>query len=286
VSVPVTPVSHARPSAGRWENADDHFDVIFQDTDATGAVFHGAYMHFLELARNRWLARTAGSTGCARLEVWSMHVRFLHAARLHDRLSVSLRARRASAHELVILQRLTCDGRMLVEAHAQVACFDGAGQPCPGPISAQPFESARWLTSTVNTGTRWIAEYAERAFDREVDARGFLSVEGAVRIFERARTAAIHELLGASLQLDRMRVYEIQLERRAEIRVGEDLTVRTGPGASTVFRADVIHELCGSDGETALSATVGIVCVDDRAQLIPLPSEVRAAHTLAVNRSK
>ena len=105
--------------------------VYWEDTDAGGVVYHGAYVCFLERARSEWL-RTLGVSQREWREredlvfvVRGMQLDFLAAARLDDLLEVESRLVVLGRASLVFGQRIVraADARVLLEASVRVACL-------------------------------------------------------------------------------------------------------------------------------------------------------------------
>ncbi len=105
--------------------------VYWEDTDAGGVVYHGAYVCFLERARSEWL-RTLGVSQRAWREredlvfaVRGMQLDFLAAAHLDDLLEVESRLLVLGRASLGFGQRIVraADARVLLEARVRVACL-------------------------------------------------------------------------------------------------------------------------------------------------------------------
>lgn len=116
--------------------------VYYEDTDASGVVYHAQYLKYFERARTEWL-RAMGFSQHAmrgRLEVVftvaNLQVDFLRPARLDDDLRVTVTVadlRRASLHFEQTLARKG-DGALLSRAAVRVGCVDTAAfRPCALP---------------------------------------------------------------------------------------------------------------------------------------------------------
>lgn len=104
--------------------------VYWEDTDASGVVYHANYLRWFERARTEWL-RSRGGHQQAWMEaedlaftVSELSVRYRRPARLDDELRVEtevIETRRAS---LRFAQRLirVADGVLLAEAEVRAAC--------------------------------------------------------------------------------------------------------------------------------------------------------------------
>src|ERR1044071_7159076 len=122
--------------------------VYYEDTDASGVVYHAAYLRFFERARTEWL-RALGqgqeqlrqSQGLA-FTVANMQIDFLKPARLDDELDVSVAVEQVRAASLKVTQTLRRrpDQALLARAAVRVGCVDAATFR-PHPIPAGMFSS-------------------------------------------------------------------------------------------------------------------------------------------------
>src|ERR1044071_1087355 len=86
--------------------------VYYEDTDASGVVYHAAYLRFFERARTEWL-RALGhgqeqlrqSSGLA-FTVANMEIAFVKPARLDDELEVTVEIEQLRGASLKIRQNL------------------------------------------------------------------------------------------------------------------------------------------------------------------------------------
>ena len=120
--------------------------VYYEDTDASGVVYHARYLHFFERARTEWLrALGMGPESLMReldvaFTVANLSIDFRVPARLDDQLDVRTPIpvlRRAS---LVFEQQLYRRGESLLLARAsvRVGCVDTwAFHPVPLPDALQ-----------------------------------------------------------------------------------------------------------------------------------------------------
>jgi acyl-CoA thioester hydrolase len=108
--------------------------VYYEDTDASGVVYHANYLRYFERARTEWL-RTLGfdqeslraQQGVA-FTLANIAVRFVRPARLDDELVVSACV---SAHGRASIEfeqdiKSTRDGTLLTTAAARCGCVDMA----------------------------------------------------------------------------------------------------------------------------------------------------------------
>jgi acyl-CoA thioester hydrolase len=108
--------------------------VYWEDTDASGVVYHANYLRWFERARTEWLRARGFDQERLRVElgaaftVASLEIRYLRPARLDDALSVEVivaELRRASLSFRQVLRR-AADGERLSEATVRVGCVDAA----------------------------------------------------------------------------------------------------------------------------------------------------------------
>lgn len=112
--------------------------VYFADTDFTGVVYHARYLEFLERGRSDFL-RLAGvhHTELAdgkhgeRLSwvVRRMEIDFRQPARIDDIVTVETRVERISGARIFMVQQLTREGELLVEARVEAAIIGVSGKP-------------------------------------------------------------------------------------------------------------------------------------------------------------
>lgn len=131
--------------------------VYFQDTDAGGIVYHGIYVNFFERARMEWL-RAIGFEVRRLVEefgvmfvVRTLAVRYRLPARLDEELRVSVAIARAGGATLDLVQDVTRDGDMLVEAQVGLACVSSADlKPARVPAALRA-TCTDWSTGTMST---------------------------------------------------------------------------------------------------------------------------------------
>jgi acyl-CoA thioester hydrolase len=117
--------------------------VYYEDTDASGVVYHANYLRFFERARTEWL-RAMGqgqealrqATGLA-FTVANMEIDFVKPARLDDELAATVRVEQVRGASLRLAQtlcRVAAPDDVLARAHVRVACVDQATfRPRPLP---------------------------------------------------------------------------------------------------------------------------------------------------------
>jgi len=117
--------------------------VYYEDTDASGVVYHASYLRFFERARTEWLRslglaqdRLRGATGLV-FTVANLEIDFLRAARLDDDLEVRVQiepVRPASLTFVQTLHRAADPDTVLTRARVRVGCVDaGTFRPRPLP---------------------------------------------------------------------------------------------------------------------------------------------------------
>ncbi len=107
--------------------------VYYEDTDASGVVYHARDLHFFERARSEWLR----ARGCnhqqlaerfgAAFTVASLEIRYRQPARLDDLLEVTVAIAQQGRASLLFEQGLQRPGEpqnLLATALVKVACVD------------------------------------------------------------------------------------------------------------------------------------------------------------------
>ncbi|SEQ61454.1 acyl-CoA thioester hydrolase [Solimonas aquatica] len=105
--------------------------VYYEDTDASGVVYHANYLRYFERGRTEWL-RAHGYDQQALMReqniaftLAELQIRYRLPARLDDRLQVQTEVSRLGRASLQFAQRvLRQDGVLLCEAQAKVGCVD------------------------------------------------------------------------------------------------------------------------------------------------------------------
>ena len=122
--------------------------VYYEDTDFTGIVYHAGYLRFMERGRTNYL-RLIGADHRALFEetaaeapgfafvVRSLAIEFLKPARMDDILAVTTEPVEVKGASATLLQRVTRNDEVLVEAHVRVAFVSGGrARPMPKQIRA------------------------------------------------------------------------------------------------------------------------------------------------------
>ncbi len=104
--------------------------VYYEDTDAAGVVYYANYLRFMERARTEWLdalglplARFESEHGVT-FAVHRAEIDFRNAARLNERLDVSVEALGRKACSLVVDQHVLRDDIEVAFARITLACLD------------------------------------------------------------------------------------------------------------------------------------------------------------------
>jgi len=110
--------------------------VYYEDTDASGVVYHANYLKFLERGRTEWL-RTLGLDHAALLgakeplafAVRRLTIAFERPARIDDLLTVETRLKAASGARLNLEQRILKQDEIMIEAEIEIVCMSANGRP-------------------------------------------------------------------------------------------------------------------------------------------------------------
>lgn len=117
--------------------------VYYEDTDATGVVYHANYLRYFERARTEWLRALGvsqqelrGQSGVV-FTLANLEVDYLRPARLDDELVVTVaieHLRRASLSFSQTVELKNVPDGVLARARARVGCVDERSfRPCPLP---------------------------------------------------------------------------------------------------------------------------------------------------------
>ena len=130
------------PYAGRFEGGEHLLPVrvYYEDTDASGIVYHANYLRYCERGRTDFL-RLAGVSHTelrARAEpivfvVRGVSLKFLRPAKVDDALLVRTRYGRLERARIHIDQQVERDGEVLCRAEVEVVCIHLDGRPARPP---------------------------------------------------------------------------------------------------------------------------------------------------------
>ncbi|MDX8411770.1 MAG: tol-pal system-associated acyl-CoA thioesterase [Mariprofundaceae bacterium] len=109
--------------------------IYYEDTDHSGAVYHGNYLKFMERGRTEMLRglgleldvlqRDYGVT----FAVAEANIRFTKPARFNDNLAVESHIQQVQGARMHILQRVRREAELLAEANIHLACLGRHGGP-------------------------------------------------------------------------------------------------------------------------------------------------------------
>jgi len=109
--------------------------VYYEDTDASGLVYHARYLHFFERARTemlRWTGRDhvqLMAENRLAFAVRTITVEFLRPARLDDLLEIETAVVGVSGARIEMDQRVLKDGVEIARARLALACLNPEGRP-------------------------------------------------------------------------------------------------------------------------------------------------------------
>jgi acyl-CoA thioester hydrolase len=130
------------PSAGRFEGRAHLLPVriYYEDTDFSGIVYHANYLRYFERGRSDFLrlagvhhAELAALPEPMGFAVNKIALEFHKPARIDDALLVETRFEAMKGPRIFIVQRLSRDGDLMVEAEVQVCCISLTGRPRKPP---------------------------------------------------------------------------------------------------------------------------------------------------------
>ncbi|MES1925237.1 putative thioesterase [Salinisphaera sp. T31B1] len=114
--------------------------VFYEDTDATGVVYHANYLKYLERARTLWMEaqgathRALAADRGVGFTLADANLVFRSPARLDDRLTVSVMVEQRRRARIVLAQQIDCENRVLIKARFTVACVRLSDfKPCALP---------------------------------------------------------------------------------------------------------------------------------------------------------
>jgi acyl-CoA thioester hydrolase len=120
--------------------------VYYEDTDFTGIVYHASFLRFMERGRTEYMRRigaghrdlfeqAAGEAPGFGFVVRSMRIDYRKPARMDDVLEIVTEPEDVKGASVTVLQRVTREGEVLVEAHVRVAFVAGGrARPIPKPL--------------------------------------------------------------------------------------------------------------------------------------------------------
>ena len=124
--------------------------VYWEDTDASGVVYHARYLNFFERARTEWLrdkdghqAKMAGEENVL-FAVRHMDIDFVRAARLDDELDVTVHAVEAHGARMTLHQEMNrcSDQQQVATAKLTVVCLKAD--------SFKPTRMPEWIRAAIH----------------------------------------------------------------------------------------------------------------------------------------
>ena len=126
------------PPVGQFESGTHFFPVrvYYEDTDFTGAVYHAAYLKFMERGRSESL-RSAGidHVSLAQREeplafaVRNINISFVAPARIDDALVVRTSYSEIAGARIAAKQQVFRGEELLAEASVEIVCISQGGRP-------------------------------------------------------------------------------------------------------------------------------------------------------------
>ncbi len=117
--------------------------VYFQDTDAGGVVYHGAYLDYLERARTEWLRglgfdqRELTRRFGVLFIVRTLRIAYARPALLDDALTVTADIDRLGRAQVTLAQQVRRGAETLASAGVNLACVTSVGlrpSALPAPV--------------------------------------------------------------------------------------------------------------------------------------------------------
>lgn len=108
--------------------------IYWEDTDASGVVYHANYLRYFERARSEWLRSLGYDQETMRVKegvaftIASLEIRYHRPARLDDALEATVEISERRRASLGFRQQLlrVSDGQLLAEATVRAGCVDAA----------------------------------------------------------------------------------------------------------------------------------------------------------------
>ncbi|MDG2089370.1 MAG: tol-pal system-associated acyl-CoA thioesterase [Arenicellaceae bacterium] len=104
--------------------------VFFEDTDATGVVYHANYVKYMERCRSDWLevigwnVRRVNEQFAIAFAVSKLSVQYLQPARLNDVLIVKVELTRLGAASFSFAQEVWRENDLLCRGELKIACVN------------------------------------------------------------------------------------------------------------------------------------------------------------------
>ena len=120
--------------------------VYYEDTDFTGIVYHASFLRFMERGRSEYMRKigadhrelfeqAASEAPGFSFVVRSMRIDYRKPAHMDDVLEIVTEPEDVKGASVTLMQRVTRQGEILVEAHVRVAFITGGrAKPIPKPL--------------------------------------------------------------------------------------------------------------------------------------------------------
>jgi acyl-CoA thioester hydrolase len=120
--------------------------VYYEDTDFTGIVYHASFLRFMERGRTEYMRligaghresfeQAASEAAGFGFVVRSMRIDYRKPAHMDDVLEILTEPEAVKGASVIVLQRVTREREVLVEAHVRVAFVAGGrARPIPKPL--------------------------------------------------------------------------------------------------------------------------------------------------------
>ena len=125
--------------------------VYWENTDASGVVYHSRYLNFFERARTEWLrsmgvhqAKLAAEENVV-FAIRHMDIDFVQAARLDDELDVTVHSVNAGGVRMTFSQEMTrcSDQQQVASANLTAVCLKAD--------SFKPTRMPKWIRAKIST---------------------------------------------------------------------------------------------------------------------------------------
>lgn len=130
--------------------------VYYEDTDASGVVYHASYVRWCERARTEWLRGRGGRQQSLIVDhglaftVANLEIDFLRPARLDDELVISVEVEEVRLASVRLRQSVTRGDQLLARAAVRVGCVDVATfrpRPLPPELHASMKSASKGTAS-------------------------------------------------------------------------------------------------------------------------------------------
>jgi acyl-CoA thioester hydrolase len=117
--------------------------VYWEDTDAGGVVYHASYLRFMERGRTELLRDLGVDQSALQQEsgivfvVADMNIKFRAPGKLDDVLLVETTVTETGGASLLLSQKISRAGELLVEADVTCAVISGEGKPVRLPAEVK-----------------------------------------------------------------------------------------------------------------------------------------------------